>query len=46
MRDEGLYDKGGVAVAVNGRVVRRAQWNTCMLADGADIIIINAAYGG
>jgi sulfur carrier protein len=46
MRDEGLYDKGGVAVAVNGRVVRRAQWDTCMLADGADIIIINAAYGG
>lgn len=46
MRDEGLYDKGGVAVAVNGRVVRRAQWDTFMLADGADIIIINAAYGG
>lgn len=46
MKAEGMAEKGGVAVAVNGKVVRRADWEMRMLTGGEDIIIINAAYGG
>lgn len=46
MDGEGLGDKGGVAVAINGRIVRKPQWSTRMIEEGDDIIIINAAYGG
>lgn len=36
----------GVAVAVNNRIVRRADWETCMLAEDVQITIIKAACGG
>lgn len=37
---------GGTAVAINGKIVRRHEWATRMIAEGDDIIIIKAAYGG
>ena len=36
----------GSAVAVNGRVIRRADWATTPLAAGDKVLIIKAAYGG
>lgn len=36
----------GVAVGVDGRIVRRTEWDTHALADGADIVLIKAACGG
>ena len=43
---EGLISAGGMAVAVNGKVVRRPDWETRILNENDDVIIINAAYGG
>ncbi|MEM1347003.1 MAG: sulfur carrier protein ThiS [Myxococcota bacterium] len=36
----------GVAVAVNGRVVRRAEWGERTLAQGDRVEIIRAVQGG
>lgn len=36
----------GVAVAVDQRVVRRADWPTTLVDDGARVEIITAAQGG
>lgn len=36
----------GIAVAVNGRVVPRAEWTTTMLAPGDAIEIVRARQGG
>ena len=36
----------GVAVAVSGRVVRRAEWAEATVADGDRVEIITAAQGG
>lgn len=36
----------GVAVAVNGEVVRRAAWATTQLADGDQIEVLTAVQGG
>ncbi len=36
----------GVAVALNGRVVPRAEWQNAPLNDGDDIEIIRAVQGG
>ncbi|MCM1319780.1 MAG: sulfur carrier protein ThiS [Muribaculaceae bacterium] len=37
---------GGTAVAVNGKVVRRDNWADHLINDGAQVLIISAAYGG
>lgn len=42
----GLEGKGGVAVAVNGKVVRRPEWGSHILNNLDNVLIINAAYGG
>lgn len=39
-------DTAGTAVAVNGRIVKKPDWETTMLHDGDDMVIIKAAYGG
>lgn len=39
-------DQRGVAVAVGLEVVRRAQWPTTTLEDGAEIEVVTAAQGG
>jgi sulfur carrier protein len=36
----------GIAVAVNGEVMRRASWDTTPLADGDEVEVITAAQGG
>lgn len=42
---EGLGPSGS-AVAVNGRVIRRADWDATVLNGGDKVLIIKAAYGG
>lgn len=42
----GLADKGGVAVAINGKIVKKPDWESRILCDLDNILIINAAYGG
>ena len=41
----GLPDRG-VAVAISNRMVPRASWTETALAEGADVTIIKAAFGG
>lgn len=36
----------GVAVAINGEVVRRASWPDVRLADGDEVEIVKATQGG
>jgi sulfur carrier protein len=36
----------GVAVAVNGEIVRRAEWSDTKLVDGDVVEIVSAAAGG
>jgi sulfur carrier protein len=37
---------GGVAVAVNGQVVRRSAWDSTPLADGDHVEVLTAVQGG
>lgn len=46
MRELGLADEAGVAVAVGGEVVPRGRWAETRLAEGAQILVIRAAQGG
>lgn len=43
---KGLGDQQGVAIAVNGKVIRRRDWITTTLADGDVIMLLTAAQGG
>lgn len=36
----------GIAVAMNGEVVRRSAWATTQIPDGSSIEIVTAAAGG
>ena len=36
----------GVAVAVNGEVVRRSAWDSTVLADGDQVEVLTAVQGG
>lgn len=36
----------GTAVAVNGKVAKRADWAASTLKEGDDVLVISAAYGG
>ena len=38
--------ENGVAVAVGGVMVRRADWGVSVLSEGDSVIVINAACGG
>lgn len=44
--DLGLEHRRGVALAVNGAVVPRAQWPSRPLAPGDRILVIQATQGG
>ena len=44
--ETGSTDPQGVAIAVNGRVVRRRDWNSTPIADGDRIEIVRAMQGG
>lgn len=36
----------GVAVGMGGKIVRRTEWDTQVLSEGAEVVIIKAACGG
>lgn len=36
----------GVAVAIDGQVVPRAAWETCVIPDGARVEVLTAMQGG
>jgi sulfur carrier protein len=36
----------GVAVALDGEIVRRSEWSTTVVHDGSSIEIVTAAAGG
>jgi sulfur carrier protein len=42
----GGSDRPGVAAAVNGEIVRRAEWATHLLAEGDEVEIVTATQGG
>ena len=46
VRELGLAERKGVAVAVNNAVVPRAAWAAHALADGDRVLVIRATQGG
>jgi sulfur carrier protein len=36
----------GIAVAKNGEVVPRSEWDTCLVRDGDSIEVLHASAGG
>ncbi len=46
MRLAGVRVERGVAVALDGEVVRRADWPDTALADGATLEVVQAVQGG
>jgi sulfur carrier protein len=44
--DARIDDRRGVAVAVDGEVVPRAEWDQVLLVDGARVEIVGAVQGG
>lgn len=45
LQSQGIREKGH-AIAVNNRVVPRAQWGEYIIADGMKITVIKAVCGG
>ena len=39
-------DPRGIAVAVDGEIVRRSTWSETVVADGSNVEIVSAAAGG
>lgn len=37
---------GGIAVALDGRVVPRSEWESTSVADGAEVDVVTAMQGG
>jgi sulfur carrier protein len=46
IRESGADVGRGVAVAVDGEVVPRGQWDALALRDGQDIEVVRAVQGG
>ncbi len=46
LADELSLPKSGVALALGGKMVQRAQWADTPLREGNSVIIIKAACGG
>lgn len=46
LRELGLAERKGVAIAINDEVVPRSTWPTRALADGECILVIQATQGG
>lgn len=36
----------GTAVAIGGKIVRRSDWESTVLHEGDEILLVKAAYGG
>ena len=46
LRELGLAERKGVAIAINDEVVPRSTWPLRPLADGERILVIQATHGG
>ena len=46
LAEELALPQRGVAMALNNRMIPRTDWGTTTLAEGASIVIIQAACGG
>ena len=46
LRELGLAERKGVAIAINDEVVPRSSWSARPLADGERVIVIQATQGG
>lgn len=46
LMDEMQTPVQGTAVAVNGKVAKRTDWDGFILKEGDEILVISAAYGG
>ncbi len=46
LRELGLEERKGVAAAVNGAVVARAEWSGRKLGHGDRVLVIRATQGG
>lgn len=46
LRELGLAERRGVAIAINDSVVPRSQWPVRELADGERVLVIQATQGG
>lgn len=46
VRDLGLAERKGVAIAINDEVVPRSTWPTRALSEGERILVIQATQGG
>jgi sulfur carrier protein len=46
VRELGLAGRRGIAAAVNGGVVPRAEWDSRPLAEGDRVLVIRATQGG
>lgn len=46
LRELGLVERKGVAIAINDEVVPRSTWPTRALAEGERILVIQATQGG
>lgn len=44
--DELQIPGNGVAVGLGGKIVRRTEWDTQALSEGAEVVVIKAACGG
>ena len=46
LKDRGLLEKDGIALALTNKVIPRANWNTIVLKNNDKILIITATQGG
>jgi sulfur carrier protein len=46
MMNEMAIEARGVAVAINGEVIRRGEWTSTSIQDGDVVEIVNAVAGG
>jgi sulfur carrier protein len=46
MRELGLAERNGVAVAINDCVISRSKWSECKLAEADRVLLIQATQGG
>ena len=46
LRERGMDDRPGLAVAINKNVIPATNWSGCLLKDGDRVLIIQATPGG
>jgi sulfur carrier protein len=46
LRNKGLLEKHGIALALNNQVIPRANWSAVMLKNNDKVLIITATQGG